>query len=206
MSDLIKIMLVEDDPMVCESYRIATRHQPDLSIVYETGSEQQALGFLQAHRIDVVILDIELAEGDGVSFLDSSPGFVDSARHPLPLHWKDRLDGDDAERQTELVWVGGVGGLRVLLAFAARLAAIVLSLVRAVGMGASSACLGCASHRYRHSLSGLRSLRDAVCGHDHAFLWRLRACPVGAESSATGAFRLHGRSRACVFRDAVQHL
>ena len=70
MSDLIKIMLVEDDPMVCESYRIATRHQPDLSIVYETGSEQQALGFLQAHRIDVVILDIELAEGDGVSFLD----------------------------------------------------------------------------------------------------------------------------------------
>lgn len=71
MSDLIKIMLVEDEPMVCESYRFATRHQPNLAIVYETGSEQQALGYLLTHKVDVIILDIELAEGDGVSFLDA---------------------------------------------------------------------------------------------------------------------------------------
>ena len=71
MSDLIKIMLVEDDPIVCESYRIATIHQPNLAIVFETGSEQQALGYLRGHMVDVVILDIELQEGDGVSFLDT---------------------------------------------------------------------------------------------------------------------------------------
>lgn len=71
MSDLIKIMLVEDDPLVCESYRMATIHQPNLAIVYETGSEQQALGYLLAHTVDVIILDIELKEGDGVSFLDA---------------------------------------------------------------------------------------------------------------------------------------
>lgn len=71
MSDLIKMMLVEDDPMVCENYEMAVRHHSNLAIVYETGSEQQALGYLMAHAVDVVILDIELREGDGVSFLDT---------------------------------------------------------------------------------------------------------------------------------------
>lgn len=74
MSDLIKIMLVEDDPRVCESYHMATVHQSDLAIVYETGSEQQALGYLLGHTVDVIILDIELQEGDGVSFLDTLSG------------------------------------------------------------------------------------------------------------------------------------
>lgn len=71
MSDLIKIMLVEDDPIECENYHFATNHQDNLAIVYETGSEQQALGYLLTHRVDVIILDIELTEGDGVSFLDA---------------------------------------------------------------------------------------------------------------------------------------
>ena len=70
MAELTKIMLVEDDPIVCESYRVAVRHLPDLAIAYETGSEQQALAYLETHVIDVVILDIELEEGDGISFLD----------------------------------------------------------------------------------------------------------------------------------------
>ena len=74
MSDLIKIMLVEDDPIVCESYRIAAIHRPNLAIVYDTGSEQQALGYLLRHTVDVIILDIELQEGDGVSFLNTLSG------------------------------------------------------------------------------------------------------------------------------------
>ena len=70
MAELTKIMLVEDDPIVCDSFRAAARHLPDLSITYATGREQQAMAYLEAHKIDVVILDIELAEGDGISFLD----------------------------------------------------------------------------------------------------------------------------------------
>lgn len=71
MSDLIKIMLIEDDPMVCESFRIATGHIPNMAIVYDTGSEQEALSYLRLHRLDVIILDIELEEGDGISFLNA---------------------------------------------------------------------------------------------------------------------------------------
>lgn len=71
MSDLIKIMLVEDDPHVCESFRMTALHQPSLAVVFETGSEQQAFDYLETHEVDVIILDIELSEGDGVSLLDS---------------------------------------------------------------------------------------------------------------------------------------
>lgn len=70
MAELIKIMLVEDEPMVCESYRATARNLPDLAITYETGSERQALDYLKKHKMDVIILDIELEEGDGASFLE----------------------------------------------------------------------------------------------------------------------------------------
>ena len=56
MAELTKIMLVEDDPIVCDSFRAAARHLPDLTITYETGSERQALGYLETHKVDVVIL------------------------------------------------------------------------------------------------------------------------------------------------------
>lgn len=71
MSDLIKVMVVEDDPKVCESLRQAIPNQPKLTIVYETDSERQAYNYLIKNAVDVIILDIELNEGDGVSLLDT---------------------------------------------------------------------------------------------------------------------------------------
>ena len=71
MSDLIKILLVEDDPRVVQSFHIETRKRPGVSIVFDTGSESQALDFLMGHRVDVIILDIELEEGGGISFLNA---------------------------------------------------------------------------------------------------------------------------------------
>lgn len=71
LTDLMKIMLVEDDPQDRDSFRVATSRIPYFAIVYETGSEQEALDFLLTHTVDVIILDIDLEEGDGVSFLDS---------------------------------------------------------------------------------------------------------------------------------------
>lgn len=70
MTDFIKIMMAEDDPEVCEEYRLALMRRPNMGLVYHTGSEQQALDYLEKHEIDVLILDIELEEGDGISLLD----------------------------------------------------------------------------------------------------------------------------------------
>lgn len=71
MTDFIRLMLVEDEPDVLTSFRRALSGFPSMNIVFETGSEPCALDYLEAHEADVVILDIELAEGDGLSFLNS---------------------------------------------------------------------------------------------------------------------------------------
>jgi DNA-binding response OmpR family regulator len=71
MAELIKILLVEDDLHICESFQQVSFRFRNLAIVYVTGSEQEALNYLQTHSVDVIILDIELQEGDGVSFLET---------------------------------------------------------------------------------------------------------------------------------------
>lgn len=66
----IKILMVEDEKYVVDQYRLLTEEQPGMSIVYDTGSEKRALQYLARHKIDVMILDLELEEGDGISLLE----------------------------------------------------------------------------------------------------------------------------------------
>jgi two-component system response regulator (stage 0 sporulation protein A) len=62
-------MIVEDDPGVCEDFRTAMADYLSMKLVYVTDSEFQALDYLETHPVDIMILDIELAEGDGLSLL-----------------------------------------------------------------------------------------------------------------------------------------
>lgn len=70
MEDMIRIMLVEDEAEICEGFRTALAHYPAMTIVYETDSESLALDYLAIHAVDVMILDVELNEGDGISLLE----------------------------------------------------------------------------------------------------------------------------------------
>ena len=70
MTEVIKLMLVEDDIEICDSYRQALRDNQKMMLCYETDSEQDALCYMKAHDADVIILDLELREGDGISFLE----------------------------------------------------------------------------------------------------------------------------------------
>ena len=69
MSDLIKIMMVEDDKNVCVAYQLAIEKFDHMRLVYATDSEKRALDYLEQNEVDVLILDLELREGDGISFL-----------------------------------------------------------------------------------------------------------------------------------------
>ena len=69
MASSLEIMIVEDEAEILESFRTAFTQYRTMSLVYETDSEQQALDYLEIHRVDVLILDIELREGDGLSLL-----------------------------------------------------------------------------------------------------------------------------------------
>lgn len=68
-TDEIRILMVEDEKYVVDQYRSLAETQPGIRIVYDTGSERNALNYLSQHKIDVMILDLELEEGDGVSLL-----------------------------------------------------------------------------------------------------------------------------------------
>lgn len=68
-TDEIKILMVEDEKYVVDQYRALVETQPGISIVYDTGSEKNALSYLAQHKIDVMILDLELYDGDGISLL-----------------------------------------------------------------------------------------------------------------------------------------
>lgn len=72
MLDEIKIMMVEDEENVRRAFWEAVKKisQPKMRIVFETGKETEALKYIQGHEVHVIILDIELEEGDGVSMLD----------------------------------------------------------------------------------------------------------------------------------------
>lgn len=70
MAQFTKIMLVEDEPEVCVGFRSACEQYKAMSLVYETDSELRALDYLKMNDVDAIILDIELAEGDGLSFLN----------------------------------------------------------------------------------------------------------------------------------------
>lgn len=70
MADLIKLMLVEDDIEIRNSYKQALKNNPKMMLCYETDSELDALYYVKSYGVDVIILDLELREGDGISFLE----------------------------------------------------------------------------------------------------------------------------------------
>lgn len=65
----IQILLVEDERHVCDIYRQTLTNCNRMELVCATGSEREALDFMDRQNVDVIILDLELWEGDGLSFI-----------------------------------------------------------------------------------------------------------------------------------------
>lgn len=67
---MIKILLVEDDEIVRNAFAIAINSNAKFSLVGMTGRQHEAMEILMAMDIDVLILDLELEEGDGMHLLE----------------------------------------------------------------------------------------------------------------------------------------
>lgn len=65
----IQILLVEDERRVCDIYRKTLTNCDRMELAYVTGSEREALDFVDREKVDAIILDLELWEGDGLSFI-----------------------------------------------------------------------------------------------------------------------------------------
>lgn len=66
---MIRILLLDDHPVLRHGVRALLDTQPDLEVVAEAGSADEAIERAGAHDIDVALLDLDLGDGrpDGIA-------------------------------------------------------------------------------------------------------------------------------------------
>ncbi|WP_098513876.1 response regulator transcription factor [Amycolatopsis sulphurea] len=65
--DEVRIVLVDDDQLVRMALRLVIEGEPDLSVVAEAADGEAALGVVEQHRPDVVLMDVRMPGRDGLS-------------------------------------------------------------------------------------------------------------------------------------------
>jgi DNA-binding NarL/FixJ family response regulator len=63
----IRVLLIDDDPLVRAGLRMILSSAEDLAVVGDAGDGAQAVQAVQEHRPDVVLMDIRMPEMDGIS-------------------------------------------------------------------------------------------------------------------------------------------
>lgn len=66
---MIKCIVVDDEPLAREAIKVYIAKMPELEFVEECENALQAIASLRNKHIDLVFLDIEMPEIDGISFL-----------------------------------------------------------------------------------------------------------------------------------------
>jgi DNA-binding NarL/FixJ family response regulator len=64
---VIRLVIVDDDPMVRTGLRLILGGEPDLELVGEAGDGLQAMGVIRDLRPDVVLMDIRMPNQDGLT-------------------------------------------------------------------------------------------------------------------------------------------
>lgn len=62
-----RVLLVDDDPLVRSGLRLMLEASPDLLVVADVGSGEEAVPAIHAHRPDVVLLDYRMGELNGIA-------------------------------------------------------------------------------------------------------------------------------------------
>ena len=67
VSDPVTVFLLDDHEIVRRGVRDLLEAEPDMSVVGEAGTEEEALRRIPALDPDVAVLDVRLGSGDGIS-------------------------------------------------------------------------------------------------------------------------------------------
>jgi DNA-binding NarL/FixJ family response regulator len=64
-----KVLIVDDHPIVRQGLRLMINEEPDLTVIGEAQSEREARTAIRELEPDVVIVDLSLAQGDGLELV-----------------------------------------------------------------------------------------------------------------------------------------
>jgi DNA-binding NarL/FixJ family response regulator len=64
---MIRLLLVDDQTLVRQGFKVLLEAQPDLQVVGEAENGQQAIAQVEALQPDVVLMDVRMPEMDGVA-------------------------------------------------------------------------------------------------------------------------------------------
>jgi NarL family two-component system response regulator LiaR len=68
---MTRVLIVDDHPLMRSGVRKALRKAPDMEVVGEAESGERALGMLRRVEPDIVLLDIQLPDTDGISLVST---------------------------------------------------------------------------------------------------------------------------------------
>lgn len=66
MIDRVKILIVDDHQIFLDGLQAILKNERDIEVVAEARSGNNALTLLKEHRIDIVVMDVEMDDKDGI--------------------------------------------------------------------------------------------------------------------------------------------
>ncbi|HZZ17060.1 MAG TPA: response regulator transcription factor, partial [Candidatus Sulfotelmatobacter sp.] len=79
-ANAIRILVVDDHPVVREGVDALVRRQPDMRIVAQAANGHEAIEKFRAHRPDITLMDLQMPEMNGLDVLIALRGEFPEAR------------------------------------------------------------------------------------------------------------------------------
>jgi len=121
---VIRIGIADDHPIFRDGLRRLLEIEPDMVVVGDAENAEQAVAFAQAHRPDILLLDLAMPKISGLEALTSTPDF---ARTTRVIVLTAAIDTDD---MVKVLMLGARG-----IVFKAAATAILIEAIRTVMNG-----------------------------------------------------------------------
>lgn len=95
---VIRILLVDDHELMRKGIRLLIEQHPDLQVIDETHTRTQTLAAVQRHRPDIVLLDLDLGEENGLDFIPELRTLMPQMRIIVLTGMRDRAVHQQAVR------------------------------------------------------------------------------------------------------------